>query len=385
MRIGARFHRLVAVAAWIAVVASVASCLGGPSASQQFPAREVFGQASYRSDPEQPWQPARQGLTFESGTQLRTAMNSSVLVQPEGGHIRLAPGTTLALHADQDGSRRLVLSAGRVFVANTVPDVTYDIEMPWGRVVAHQAHFSVDVTPDQSATVAVREGSVSIQTESGERSVAADEQAVVIFGQEVGQAAPLSETETLLWERWAAGPELGLAVLTPTVYATATPTWTATPTRTSTPTKTATPTYTPTSTQTPTVTPTSTTTPTPTETPTITPTPTSTSTPRPPTRVPTATPTPIPGPLDFEHELQDFRFSSDGGKWQATLVIKVTGGQPPYKYTLDEVIELPGPESPIEWNTGVAMVRSIQVIDANGTKVSKDFYEPPHVPPTPAP
>jgi hypothetical protein len=101
--------------------------------------------------------------------------------------------------------------------------------------------------------------------------------------------------------------------------------------------------------------------------------------------VPTATPTAVPGPLDFEHELRDFRFRPDGGKWQATLVIKVTGGQPPFKYTLDEVTELPGPESQIEWNTGVAMVRSIQVIDANGTKVSKDFYEPPHVPPTPTP
>ena len=50
-----------------------------------------------------------------------------------------------------------------------------------------------------------------------------------------------------------------------------------------------------------------------------------------------------------------------------------------------EIIELPGPESEIEWKTGAAMSRSIQVIDAQGAKVSKSFYEPPHKPPTPTP
>jgi hypothetical protein len=64
-------------------------------------------------------------------------------------------------------------------------------------------------------------------------------------------------------------------------------------------------------------------------------------------------------------------------------VIKVRGGQPPYKYTVDEIFVLDGPRWQIEWKTGVAMTRSIQVIDANGTKVSKSIYEPPHAKPTP--
>jgi hypothetical protein len=380
MRIVARLCRLIAA---IAMVASVAACLGKSEPSQRFPLVEVIGQASYRAGPDEPWQPVRGKPILEGGTHLRTAMNGAILVQLMDGYLRVAPATTLALHADRAESRLLVLSTGRIYVDNTDPDLTYDVEMPWGRVVAHEARFSVAVAGDRSATVAVQGGEVSLQTEGGERSIAAGQQVVVAFGQQPGQPGALSEAEQLLWERWAAGPELGLAILTPTVYATSTPTWTSTPTRTSTPTKTPTPTHTSTPTETPTTTPTSTATATPTETPTVTPTPTSTNTPRPPTRVPTATHTPIPGPLDFEHELKDFRFRADGGQWQATLVIKVTGGRPPYKYTLDEVIELPGPESQIEWNTGVAMVRSIQVIDANGTKVSKDFYEPPHAPPTP--
>ena len=369
----------------VAAVTMIAACRGGTDPSQRFPLVEVFGQASHRASPEEPWQPARGGLVIESGTHLRTAMNGSILVHPADGYIRIAPATTLALHADQAGNRLLVLSTGRIYIENTNPDVSYDIEMPWGRVVAHDARFSIAVAADRSAIVAVRVGGVSLQTESSEIPVTSGEQVVVPFGQRPEQPGPLGEAEQLLWERWAAGPELGLAILTPTAYATGTPTSTSTPTRTSTPTKTPTPTNTSTPTQTPTTTPTPSATPTPTETPTTTPTPTATSTPRPPTRTPTPTDTPIPGPLDFEHELKDFSFTPDGGKWRATLVIEVTGGQPPYKYTMDEVIELPGPESQIEWNAGVAMVRSIQVIDANGTKVSKDFYEPPHKPPTPTP
>ncbi|MBN1584006.1 MAG: hypothetical protein JXA89_25075, partial [Anaerolineae bacterium] len=109
-------------------------------------------------------------------------------------------------------------------------------------------------------------------------------------------------------------------------------------------------------------------------------TPTKPPTPR-PTSTPTRTPTPIPGPLGFDYELQDFYFTENKGRWGATLVITVKGGTPPYKYTIDEVIELPGPRWQFEWNTGVAMARSIQVIDARGFKVSKSWYEKAKNPP----
>jgi hypothetical protein len=79
--------------------------------------------------------------------------------------------------------------------------------------------------------------------------------------------------------------------------------------------------------------------------------------------------------------LEDFYFTPEGGKWGATLVILVRGGQPPYSYTIDEFFELEGPRYQFEWSTGVPMVRSIQVIDANGVKVSKPLYEPAHVKP----
>jgi len=85
--------------------------------------------------------------------------------------------------------------------------------------------------------------------------------------------------------------------------------------------------------------------------------------------------------LDFDYELQDFYFTENKGRWGATLVITVKGGVPPYKYTIDEVIELPGPRWQFEWNTGVAMARSIQVIDARGSKVSKSWYEKAKNPP----
>jgi hypothetical protein len=368
----------------IAALLIVSACRG-TSSSERFLLTEVYGQASYRTGSEGAWKAARGGLELATGGELRAAMNSSILLQPANGYIRIAPATTLTVHADKAGNQSLLLSAGRIFVQNGSPDVTYDVELPWGRVVAHEARFSVAITSDGGAIVSVTDGEVSLQTDSDEVTVPSGQQALLPSGQGPGQPVPLSETEQLLWARWAAGPELGLAILTPTVYTTPTSTTTPTPTRTSTPTKTPTPTDTATPTHTPTSTATPTDTPPPTETPTTTPTPTMTYTPRPPTRVPPPTDTPVPGPLDFEFELKDFYFTPDGGKWIATVVVKATGGRPPYKYTMDEIFEEPGPEWQIEWNAGVAMVRSIQVIDANGTKVSKDFYEPPHKPPTPTP
>ena len=114
---------------------------------------------------------------------------------------------------------------------------------------------------------------------------------------------------------------------------------------------------------------------------TATPVPTATFTPRPPTRVPTRTPTQIPGPLDFEFELEGFYFTADKGRWGATLVITVLDGAPPFRYTVDEVIELDGPSWPFQWDAGRPLTRSIQVIDARGQKVSKPWYEPSHVAP----
>jgi hypothetical protein len=377
--------RIVTRLSLLIVALLIVSACRGAGPSQQFLLTEVYGQASYRTGPERSWEAARGGLELETGAELRAAMNSSILLHPADGYIRIAPATTLTVHADRAGNRSLDLATGRIFVENGNADVTYDVALPWGRVVAHDARFSVAVASDRSATLSVMAGEVSLQTDSGEVTVASEQQVVLPFGQGPGQPGPLGEAEQLLWARWAAGPELGLAILTPTVYLTSTSTATPTPTRTSTPTKTPTPTDTATPTQTPTTTPTPTDTPPPTETPTITPTPTMTSTPRPPTRVPTPTNTPIPGPLDFEFELRDFYYTPDGAKWGATVVVKATGGRPPYKYTMDGIFEQPGPEWKVEWNVGVAMVRSIQVIDANGTTVNKSFYEPPHESPTRTP
>jgi hypothetical protein len=350
------------------------ACQAEEEISTEFTLSEAFGQVTYRGGPEQEWQPARTGLTIETGGQVRTAAESSILMQPADGLIRLAPSTTLAVNTDESGNRTLILSTGRIFVECQDPDVEYRVEMPWGQITARDARFGVAVRADRSVLVSVKAGAVTFRTASGPVTVAQDQQVEAAFGQKPGSPMPLSPEENLFWERWASGPELGLAILTPTVYVTPTPTNTATPTRTSTPTNTPTPTETPTLTPTPTVTPTPTETPTLTPTPTETPTPTVTPTPRPPTATPTRTPTPIPGPLDFEFELEDFYYTEDKGKWVATLVITAWGGHPPYKYTVDEAIELSGPRWEVRWNTGVPMVRSIQVIDSTGYKVSKPWY-----------
>ena len=365
-----------------ALLLTAAACQPkGAAPSIHYTVSDLFGQATYRPRPEEPWAPARAGLRLDSGTQVRTATGASALLRIADTAIRLAPNTLLAVHADPLGNRTLVLSSGRVFVESKNPDLTCRVELPAGAVVAHDARFAVEVAPNRSVQISVKVGAVTFELASGDVTVGRNQQVWAPFGRKPEQPAPLSEQENVLWERWAAGPELGLSILTPTVYATPTSTLTPTPTRTGTPTYTPTPTDTPTLTPTPTPTETPTETPTPTSTPTITPSPTLTRTPLPPTPRPTATHTPIPGPLDFEFELEGFYFTADKGKWGATLVINAWGGQPPYEYSVDEVIKLPGPKWGFEWNVNTALTRSIQVVDAAGTKVSKPWYMPPQIAP----
>ena len=80
-------------------------------------------------------------------------------------------------------------------------------------------------------------------------------------------------------------------------------------------------------------------------------------------------------------EIKDFYFTANKSKWGGTLVIKVLDGQPPFRYTIDEVIELDGPNWPFQWNAGRPMARSIQVIDARGQKGSKPWYVEAQYPP----
>jgi hypothetical protein len=365
----------------VALLVTGAACQRTPSSAASFSIVEAFGQTSYRTSTDTTWGPAQRGLTLAPGAQVRTAVGSSLLLLQGDDRIRLAPVTTLTVTTDENGNHRLILAEGRVFVDGQTPDIRYDIELPWGEVTAQQARFSAVALNGQDAQISVTEGQVSVTTGSSQTEVGSGQQIAIAYGEQPQAPTALSEEEQAQWEQWAAGDGLGLLVLTPTVYATETPTNTATPTRTATPTETPTRTPTATTTSTPTPTHTPTATFTPTETPTTTPTPTETYTPRPPTPLPTRTPTPIPGPLDFEYELEDYYFTADGGKWGATLVITVKGGQPPYRYTVDEVVELPGPRWPFEWNTGVQMARSIQVYDATGAKVAKPWYMPAQTPP----
>jgi hypothetical protein len=342
---------------------------------------EVFGQTTYRATPEERWQPARDGLALDSGSQVQTAVGASALLRAQEGLIRLAPNTMLALDADELGNRTVALSSGRIFCECKNPDVIYRVELPSGVVAAQGARFAVEVAPNRSVRLSVKVGAVTFEAPSGDVVVGLNQQVWAPFGRTPEPPVPLDEHEDELWARWASGPELGLLILTPTAYTTPTSTVTPTPTRTGTPTLTPTPTETPTLTPTPTPTSTPTETPTLTPTPTITPSPTLTRTPRPPTPRPTATNTPIPGPLDFEYELQDFYFTADKGKWGATLVITAWGGQPPYEYSVDEVINLDGPRWAFEWKVNTALTRSIQVVDAAGAKVSKPWYVEPQIAP----
>jgi hypothetical protein len=352
-----------------------------PEPSTEYAISDVFGQSTYRPGAGEPWKPAYVGLKLDTGGQVRTAVGASALLRPEDGLIRLSPNTMLAVNTDELGNRTLVLSSGQIFVECKDPDVTYRVELPAGAVVAQGARYAVTVLPNRSVLVSVKVGTVTLEMPSGDVTVGLNQQVWAPFGRRPEEIVPLDDEENQKWERWAAGPELGLSILTPTVYVTPTSTVTPTPTRTGTPTNTPTPTPTETPTLTPTPTETPTLTPTPTETPTITPTPTLTRTPRPPTRTPTPTHTPIPGPLDFEFELEGFYFTADKGKWGATLVITVRGGQPPYSYSVDEIISLPGSRWEFQWNAGTALTRSIQVVDATGNKVSKPWYVQPQFPP----
>ena len=114
--------------------------------------------------------------------------------------------------------------------------------------------------------------------------------------------------------------------------------------------------------------------PTPTETPVPTPYPT------PSAGRPTPAPPVSTGPLDFEEpaRLDDYRPLDNGG-FEATIILRITGGAPPYivHHDLDTFTnETPDPAIVFEAQGCSALVHTIIVESADGQRAQHDYWIP---------
>ena len=116
-------------------------------------------------------------------------------------------------------------------------------------------------------------------------------------------------------------------------------------------------------------------------------TPAPTDTPSPPTDTPSPTPTPTPtppasaGPLDFpEPTALDSWQALGGDEYEATIIVRITGGAPPYtvyhdvtSFTTDET------SAPIVFTASGcnALVHTIKVESEDGQSVSRSYYISP--------
>lgn len=115
--------------------------------------------------------------------------------------------------------------------------------------------------------------------------------------------------------------------------------------------------------------------PTPTETPVLTPYPT------PSAGRPTPAPPVSTGPLDFAEptRLDDYRPLDNGG-FEATIILRITGGAPPYVVHHDLDIFITEEIEPLiifEAQGCTALVHTIVVESADGQSVQHDYWIPP--------
>jgi LysM repeat protein len=87
-----------------------------------------------------------------------------------------------------------------------------------------------------------------------------------------------------------------------------------------------------------------------------------------------ATPTPAPasgGPLSFTWERIAVRY--EGHDYISTLHVVATGGQPPYTYYQDGLVQ-PGDTFDVAWRRGRNKPGSVGVADSTGTYVKQDYW-----------
>ncbi len=309
---------------------------------------DASGVVQIQTSPGDAWQPLTAGQVLQSGHRIRTGSPASVSVSFfDGSTSALGPHSELVIAqvgAKRDGN-------GKVVVAQQVAGTTYnrvdseqgslslfEIQTPSASVVVHGTQFKVGVNPDNSTSVVVIEGEVTVTGEDvtimltdGQATLVEVDQAPgavvlappeqLVEGPSVGEPTlESSEAEASVEPSVPAGPaepDASATELVPAAGAsspeasvvTGTPTSTAAPVQSGTPTatqKAPTPTTTP---KPPTATPTRRA-PTPTSTPrpvlpTATPKPpTATATLEPPPPTATATPSPSTGPTEVVEVFQ---------------------------------------------------------------------------------
>jgi hypothetical protein len=155
---------------------------------------ETSGIAQIQTTPGSPWQPLAAGEVLHSGLRIRTGNPAEVTVS-------FVDGSTSSLGADSElviaqVASRLDGSGGLVVVqqvsgttynrVKSEPESVFQIETPSASVIVHGTEFKVRVNPDNSTSVVVIEGEVSVTGEEVTVVLTGGETTMVKFDQAPG-------------------------------------------------------------------------------------------------------------------------------------------------------------------------------------------------------
>lgn len=161
----------------------------------------VTGSVDYRRESAGGWQPLQPGSTLQPGDEIRTAHDGRVALKLDGGlDLRLDAETTLAMN-DADTAH---LAAGQVYVdagAAGAAARKFTIDTPLGQVRHLGTQYMAGLDRGGMLTIAVREGSVALDTGREPTIARAGESLTLAHDGRVVRGTVTAQDEQWAWAR----------------------------------------------------------------------------------------------------------------------------------------------------------------------------------------
>ncbi|MFM2295320.1 MAG: hypothetical protein RLZZ350_1733, partial [Verrucomicrobiota bacterium] len=171
-----------------------------PTFAQTSTLLEAAGQVEFATA-QTNWQTARVGLALATGTRVRTHEHSRAAVQlADRSVIRLSDRTTLEILPPRNAEKkRFGLTQGALYFFNREKPADVEFDTPLAAGAIRGTEFLLEANPDSSVHLALIDGQVGLQTQSGEINLHRGEDLRLAPGQPPQRTALLNATAQIQW------------------------------------------------------------------------------------------------------------------------------------------------------------------------------------------
>jgi hypothetical protein len=173
------------------------------------------GEVSYaRGDDPDDWQSADRNVPVTLGDRLYTSDRSRLELQVHGGNfVRLGSGTDLAVLNLTDDTKQFAVKSGVASfqIRRIEPDEVFEVDTPNAAITLQRpGDYRVDIDPDGSTRISVREGQADVSAGGGSLSLGEGD-ALEVWGSDNPQYENVAIRPADGWDRWVEERESRMA------------------------------------------------------------------------------------------------------------------------------------------------------------------------------